>query len=523
MKTKITTIASTLVIGLLILPSLTFAVWWNPFTWFNNWGKGEVKKEVVVDKEVPFTKQTKKPVVVDENASSTKRLSDIKERVTYIEKEMFRLQAEQSVYWRMTTKLTSEEKLKEEDLGKQVNAFLDEDKKLQAEYKQIQSDLGTKLSSNASGVDVNSIYNKYCSDSVSINYKNTDYSSGLTQTISSLKIEDLANNLVKDGLYSANQVPEALQYLGLKLMQGGKVDDSIKLYQCAAERYYDAVSMYRMASVYGHGTDSIQSQLPNAVINNKIAVDYSKAYYWITSYVYVAKLDHPEFLDAGTQLGWNSIAMLDDLQNTGKVSDSDMKSIEQNVIQFVAKRYPSATNVPWNVYSHGMNGFTGGSTNTSASAASTGTESTSNSSLVLDSKPYVDTKNGFSITPPAGWAKDVSSSRDSSVSFKSKNGVIDVISSTATNNLSKYADDYVSRLKSRYSDFVLTSKKTSIVSGKNAYVVSGTFSFNSNKFRVNTLMVEGDNTYQLEAQSTDSTWAQDGSSIMSSLSSFKFN
>lgn len=33
---------------LLVAPSVAMAAWWNPLTWFNNWGRGEVKKEVVV-------------------------------------------------------------------------------------------------------------------------------------------------------------------------------------------------------------------------------------------------------------------------------------------------------------------------------------------------------------------------------------------------------------------------------------------------------------------------------------------
>ena len=125
--------------------------------------------------------------------------------------------------------------------------------------------------------------------------------------------------------------------------------------------------------------------------------------------------------------------------------------------------------------------------------------------------------------PPAGWITDVSGSRNSLVSFTSKNGVIDVESSSANNDLSKYTDDYITRFKNGYSDFVLTSKKATIVSGKNAYIVSGTFSYGSNKFRLNTLIVGGGSTYQIEGQSTDSTWIKDGGSIINSLLSFKFN
>ncbi len=32
---------------LLIDPSIALAAWWNPLTWFGNWGRGEIKKEQV--------------------------------------------------------------------------------------------------------------------------------------------------------------------------------------------------------------------------------------------------------------------------------------------------------------------------------------------------------------------------------------------------------------------------------------------------------------------------------------------
>ena len=36
---------------LLIAPSIALAAWWNPLTWFGNWGRGEIKKETKVAKE----------------------------------------------------------------------------------------------------------------------------------------------------------------------------------------------------------------------------------------------------------------------------------------------------------------------------------------------------------------------------------------------------------------------------------------------------------------------------------------
>jgi hypothetical protein len=34
-----------LLFGIFFIPSVALAVWWNPLTWFNNWGKGDVKVE----------------------------------------------------------------------------------------------------------------------------------------------------------------------------------------------------------------------------------------------------------------------------------------------------------------------------------------------------------------------------------------------------------------------------------------------------------------------------------------------
>lgn len=196
-----------------------------------------------------------------------------------------------------------------------------------------------------------SIYKKFCSAPIKINYKKTDYSSELIKKLAELKIDGLINNLASN-VYSDNQIPQALQYLGLRLMQDKKIDDSIKIYQCAAEKYYDIVSMYRMARLYKAGTDSIKKQIPDAVITNEIKPDFQKSYFWIASLIYVELAEKTGMLSSGTQFGWNSIAMLDDLQNTGKLSDKEMVDIENSVREFIGKRYPEVLNSDSRVIKH---------------------------------------------------------------------------------------------------------------------------------------------------------------------------
>lgn len=186
---------------------------------------------------------------------------------------------------------------------------------------------------------IGSICNKFCNASVKINYKNTDYSEKLTKELGGLKIEELIKNL-ENNAYLDNQIPEALQYLGLKLMQDKFIDDSLKVYECAAEKYYDLIAMYRMARVYKHGTESIKKAFPDAVITSEINPDFKKAYFWVASMLYVEMAEKTGLLSKNQQLHWNSIAMLDDLQNSEKLSKEEKDDIENKVQEFIGKRYP---------------------------------------------------------------------------------------------------------------------------------------------------------------------------------------
>lgn len=186
---------------------------------------------------------------------------------------------------------------------------------------------------------IESICNKYCSGIVKINYKNTDYSSELTKRLAKLKIDELINNL-NNNLYPNNQIPEALQYLALKLMQGKNIDDSIRIYKCAAEKYYNMIAMYRMARVYKNGTDNIKKQFPDAIIINEIKPDLKKAYFWIASLMLVEMAEKTGKITNYSQFSWNSKAIFDELQNSGKLSNRERAGIENNVHEFIGKRYP---------------------------------------------------------------------------------------------------------------------------------------------------------------------------------------
>ena len=345
-----------------------------------------------------------------------------------------------------------------------------------------------------------------------------------------MSFSDLESALMNE-TYTGAQLPEAIYYIGFKLTQASNVDDSIRFYQCAAKNYYDIQGMYRMASLYKNGTDSIQSQLPNAVIKNKIAVDYKQSYFWIVSLIYTAKQDKPDALDTSKDRGYNTIAILDDLQNTRKISDTDMKSIEKDAIQFIVKRYPTVANILTNVYSHGMGGSSTQTTPTNIEVPIIPLPTPSVSSVSLDSKPYVDTKNGFSIIPPKGWIVDSSGKQNSYVIFTNPNNAnewVEVASGSATtDSLSAFVKKFVSLFKVIAPKFNLSEDRDVSLSGASAHLISFSYSDtkNNNKTMRMTMVLtmKSGKAYHSGSVSDDSNWATEKSVLEASLLSFKFN
>jgi hypothetical protein len=224
-------------------------------------------------------------------------------------------------------------------LQAKVTVLMDEMLALIAESAQIQKGISAQAVSNISDSDVRVVLNKYCAGTIKIDYKKTDYSAEFTKKLDALKAEELMANLNK-GTYIGNQLPEALQYFGLKLMQGGLVDSSVYVYTCAAEKYFDMFAMYRLASIQKNGTDSIKKQLPNAVIKNDLKPDNKQAYFWLSSAMFVESAEKTGLLRSDTSAGWNYVALLDDLQNTGKLTAKQMTDIEKLTRGYIGRRYP---------------------------------------------------------------------------------------------------------------------------------------------------------------------------------------
>lgn len=200
--------------------------------------------------------------------------------------------------------------------------------------------------------NVVAIYNKYCPNKIKLNYKNTDYSEDFFATNSQLNIDELSKKLM-NGEYKDNQVSSALRVFGGKLMSDKfKFDDGYSIIKCSAEKYYNMSAIYLLARFYDYGTDSVQKAYPQMVIINKIKPDKKLEYFWIVSLFYLEFIEQTNLLTLDTTLGWNSWAMLDNLQMGGELSDKDLIDIENQSRNFISKKYPKELNNDYRLYNH---------------------------------------------------------------------------------------------------------------------------------------------------------------------------
>lgn len=198
-----------------------------------------------------------------------------------------------------------------------------------------------------------SVYKKYCSR-VPIDTVSIDSSTELSQEFTATSLGTLACNLATSS-YPPPQLAGAIHYVGFKLTQADELDKSIAMYECAASKYFDLTSMYRMAEVYAYGTDSLQSQEPSSQVRYPIPQSLSEAYFWIASLAHAEMVMQTGILDTSMDLGWNIISLLDGLQNNDSLSDEQLLNEETRAIRFIAKRFPeAASHTGVEVYNHSM-------------------------------------------------------------------------------------------------------------------------------------------------------------------------
>lgn len=116
-------------------------------------------------------------------------------------------------------------------------------------------------------------------------------------------------------------------------------DESFRWQLCAAQNYYDPLSMYNLGGYYSNGVGANSAQ-GEVAVRIPLTRDIRTSYFWHMTLVLVDNLQYGFFTDAGRQTGWNTIAGIDAIQNGGELSIDELSSIEQEAHAFVAQKYP---------------------------------------------------------------------------------------------------------------------------------------------------------------------------------------
>lgn len=151
--------------------------------------------------------------------------------------------------------------------------------------------------------------------------------------LSSVSLQEIIQNLLSHE-YDNSQIRVALRTISSKLMSENNFDDSFKIQECNAKKYYDPLSMYFLAKVYKHGTDEMKKQIPTLVVKTPIKPDLNESYFWISSAFTFNQIN-----DVNLGLSYDAIAVLDDLQET-KMNQINKTSVDTKLKAFVAYRYP---------------------------------------------------------------------------------------------------------------------------------------------------------------------------------------
>lgn len=157
-----------------------------------------------------------------------------------------------------------------------------------------------------------------------------------TSTPTQLILSDLHDKKVKD-----QNIGITLETVGFRqITENNDLDEGFRFLRCAAERYYDGQAMYRLAQIYGEGSDGMKDILPNLKATIPLTPNIEKRYFWVVSLLTLDQIRLGIYSTADTQTGWNTVAMLDTIQNTGVLKSTEIEQVEREASAFLVKRYP---------------------------------------------------------------------------------------------------------------------------------------------------------------------------------------
>lgn len=176
-----------------------------------------------------------------------------------------------------------------------------------------------------------------------------------TLSSSSTPIKTLSIEL-RDRLVDQENIGTVLGILGFReMIEDQNLDQGLPLLQCAAEQYYDDYAMYRLGEVYGWGAQqeryaALLKESPDIGLldtipaiflgTSALPLDNKKSLFWAGTTEVLDSIKHQVFKDASYSFGWNNIARIDTIVNTGVLTKPEMNQIDCEISVFVNKKYP---------------------------------------------------------------------------------------------------------------------------------------------------------------------------------------
>lgn len=145
-------------------------------------------------------------------------------------------------------------------------------------------------------------------------------------------------------MHSTDQVIGLNLYkFGQALSSTGDLDNSIKFYNCAAEKYANFEAMYKLAQLYRNGSDEISKLLSEEYdipinIKNKIEPNTKEALYWAYLTLSLSARYDLDFVNRNQDIHWNLIAMIDTISEVEKLSDKDISKVETRVEKYIREK-----------------------------------------------------------------------------------------------------------------------------------------------------------------------------------------
>lgn len=225
--------------------------------------------------------------------------------------------------------------------------------RLAASYATSSSELVLAEVARLAESDIVAVYDRYCREDSTMKFYPPEYDTKANLVVTDMStggiVCDLQHAEAVDGLTHAK-----LNTLGFALMASGDMDRGLAFYACSAEEYANLNSMYRLAQLYYNGSDMLlrtyegSDVTPN--LSRAVVVNHEEAFYWLALLINLSVQFETEYVDSNTGLGWNTIAMFDQLTNGPEADKIDFRKVGLRVEAFLQAKFaddPRITDVEW--------------------------------------------------------------------------------------------------------------------------------------------------------------------------------